>query len=303
MTRILSILLILFLFFSCMDPGKKRPGDEGTGPKPEPRPFVPRLHGQLNEISGLMVYDSLLWGFNDSGGKNRIYGFDRSGGIRKEIKIEDARNRDWEAIAHDEKHIYIGDFGNNRGNRKNLRIYKIDKKDIGKKPEQIVKARNIDFSYANQETFGASMHNTLFDCEAMAALGNNLYLFSKDWVNQTTTLYRIPAKKGNYSLQPVDTFNVNGLVTGAGISPSGNRLALVGYRDYMPFIWLFSNFPGDRFFAGEQQYFQLDSLFNAQTEGISFPDDSTLLVSCERNSSFRQQVFVIDIKKFVNGAH
>ena len=66
-------------------------------------------------------YDrDLFWGFNDSGGKNILYAFDRSGKIKMEIEIVNAGNDDWESITQDAKHIYIGDFGNNNGNRNNF---------------------------------------------------------------------------------------------------------------------------------------------------------------------------------------
>ena len=43
------------------------------------------------------------------------------------IKIDNAKNDDWEELAEDDEFIYIGDFGNNNGKRKNLCIYIIRK--------------------------------------------------------------------------------------------------------------------------------------------------------------------------------
>ncbi|MEN8115864.1 MAG: T9SS C-terminal target domain-containing protein [Bacteroidota bacterium] len=299
MTKILPFLFISFLFFSCTSNKKEKTKPEILPVKTslKHQGYISELPGKLNEISGLLRYDGLFWGFNDSGGKDKIYGFDTVGKIRKEIKIENANNHDWESIAQDKECIYIGDFGNNRGNRKNLKIYKIRKKDIGKDTEQKVDAEKINFSYSNQNNFSPANHATTFDCEALTEYNNNLYLFSKNWIKETTTVYKIPKDKGSYKVQPLDTFNVKGLVTGADVSEDKTKLALVGYRDYTPFIWIFHDISEESFFNGGKEYFQLNSLHDAQTEGICFYGNDTILVSCEKTSRFKQQVFLFDLTK------
>ena len=44
-----------------------------------------------------MIYNDHFWGFNDSGGKNELYGFNKSGKIKYEIELNDAKNKDWES--------------------------------------------------------------------------------------------------------------------------------------------------------------------------------------------------------------
>ncbi len=268
----------------------------------EPQPFIKSLPGKLEENSGLIFYDNLFWTINDSGGKNKIFAFNFEGEILKEIEIEDATNVDWEDIAHDEKYIYVGDFGNNRGNRRNQTIYKIEKKKIGKKAKQKVKSKRIRFSFENQTDFIPRSKATSFDCEAVVEYNKSLYVFTKDWVHRTTTVYRIPRKKGEYSVQPIDTFNVNGLITGADISPDKTKLALVGYKDYKPIMWLFSNFTRDNFWGDKQLHFEMDAIFNAQTEGVCFLGNDTILISCEATNTFRQQVFLIDLNNLKGNA-
>jgi len=305
--NILSKVIILFLFFSCENFQKEKNTSKhllrSETTSIAPQFFIPELPGKLNEISGLLIYDDLFWGFNDSGGKNKIYGFKKSGNIKKEIEIEKAKNQDWESIAQDDKHIYIGDFGNNSGGRDNLRIYKIDKKNIKRKEEQKVEAKKISFIYAKQIRFNFFNNTSPFDCEAMVEFNESLYIFSKNWAERTTTIYKLPTKKGKYYIEPIDTFNVRGLVSGADISPNKKQLALVGYEKHRSFIWLFSDFPEDKFFEGKSQHFKLEGLNNAQTEGICFYGNDSLLVSCERTNSFRQQVFLFDISKAKHGAH
>lgn len=305
--NILSKAIILFLFFSCVDAQKEKNTSKNTLESQPilitPQYFIPELPGKLKEISGLLIYDDLFWGFNDSGGKDKIYGFKKSGEIKREIEFEKAKNKDWESIAQDDKNIYVGDFGNNSGGRDNLRVYKINKKDIKKEKDQKVEAKEISFIYANQISFNFFNNTSAFDCEAMAEFEGNLYIFAKNWAEKTTIVYKLPTKKGEYYIEPIDTFNVKGLISGADISPDKKQLALVGYEKYRSFIWLFSDFPEDNFFKGKNQLFNLKGLNNAQTEGICFYGNDSLLVSCERTKSFRQQVFLFDISEVKHGTH
>lgn len=299
--KILSYLIALLLFFSCSSPETQKLQPEQKSLKPQS--FIPEVPENLPEISGLIVYDDLFWGFNDSGGKNKLYGFDKKGEIQKEIEIKNANNRDWESIAQDDENIYVGDFGNNGGSREGLCIYKLDKSDINKESEQEVKADKISFNYASQTRFTYFNNTTPYDCEALIEFKNSLYIFSKNWKELTSTVYKIPTEKGDYTIHPLDSFNVDGLITGADISPDKKHLALVGYNNYKSFIWLFSSFPEDSFFQGEAQFLWLEGLNNAQTEGICFLDNNKLLVSCEATSAFRQQVFLFDITEVIDGTH
>lgn len=272
--------------------------------KLNPQPFITSLPKVLNETSGLIFYNNLLWTINDSGGENVIYGFDFNGKIQKEIEIQDAENNDWEEIAQDDKHIYIGDFGNNSGMRKDLKIYKIKKKDIGKKARQKVDSKKIEFKYKNQNNFNFQQHVTPFDCEAMTELNNSLLIFSKNWKTRTTEIYEMPAKKGKYNLLPADSLNVTGLITGADISPDRQKLALIGYKNYKPILWIFSDFKPDSIFHGTRTYIEMDSIHSAQTEGICFMGNDSLLISCEANGYYNHQIFLFDLKTIdTNGAH
>lgn len=300
MKKILWYIIVLLLFFSCSNAEIKEE-EELKSLKAES--FIPELHKKLQEISGLIIYDNLFWGFNDSGGKDILYGFDKTGDIQKEIEIKDAKNRDWEAIAQDEDNIYIGDFGNNGGSREGLCIYKIKKTDIEDREEQNVDSKKISFNYVNQTRFAYLNNTTPYDCEALVEFNGILYVFSKNWQDFTTTVYKIPTEKGDYAINPLDSFNVNGLITGADISPDKKYLVLVGYQNYKSFIWLFSSFLEDKFFKGKSEYFSLEGVDGSQTEGISFYDNQTLLVTTERTSLYKQQVFLFDITEIIDGTH
>lgn len=305
MKKILFIVCILIIFISCSSHGKKKkihknlPSNTRSY-KLNPVSFIPDLDDELNENSGIIYWDGLLWTINDSGGENKIYGFDFDGKTKKEIEIEGADNEDWEEIAQDEKNIYIGDFGNNFGMRKNQKILIVKKKDIGKKSKQKVHAKEIRFDYSNQKDYGFQHQKTPFDCEAMVEFKNSLYIFTKNWKNRTTSVYRLPEKAGKYNLNPIDSFNVQGLVTGADISPDKTKLALVGYENYISFLWIFDDIKADSLFNGPKTFIEMDSLVNAQTEGICFWGNDSVLISCEETNTFDQQVFLLNLND-ING--
>ena len=299
MNKILALLLLIFAI-SCQSQKKntivKVEIDQASELKKlAPKEFISALPSELSENSGIIIYDNLIWTINDSGGKNVLYGFNFKGEIEKEIEIKDAPNRDWEDITQDKKHIYVGDFGNNSGMRKDQTIYKIKKKDISKKQKQKVKSKKIEFDYANQIYFMYQGQRTPFDCEALVEFNDSLYVFTKDWSDRTTTVYKMPTKKGEYKIDPIAQFNVDGLITGADISPDKSKLVLAGYKDYKPILWIFSDFKSNNFFEGKQMHFEMDAIFDAQTEGVCFLGNDSLLISCEQTSSFKHQLFLIDL--------
>lgn len=232
------ILGILFCssFMQCIsfvDQGQNTTNRPDTTYITEPQIVINKLPGKLHESSGLVYFNDLVWTINDSGGDHAIYGFNLyTGQIEQHITISNATNHDWEALADDEEYMYIGDFGNNWGNRRDLKIYKILKSGISETGNTVIDAEKIEFSYPGQSEFRYGLKQTPFDCEAFTSFGNKLYLFSKDWENYSTVVHALPKNPGVYCAEIVDTFSVNGLITGADISSGKPHLVLIGYKDY-----------------------------------------------------------------------
>ena len=245
--------------------------------------FDANLGNRVHETSGLIWWDNQLWTHTDSGGKPALYAVDKSTGkVLKIVTITNATNVDWEDIAQDDDYIYIGDFGNNEhGNRKDLKIYKVKKSDV--KSKTAVEAAVINFSYNDQTNFAAAYpDNTNFDCEAMIAYGDSLFLFSKDWVDNKTRLYKLPKLPGTYTAVNIGELNVNGLITGATIIPNKRVIVLTGYNPLlMPFIYLLYDFTGDRFFAANKRKIGIKQSF-LQVEGICYLTDTNFYISNER---------------------
>ncbi len=251
-----------------------------------PETFLAPLSSEIDENSGLIFWREKIWTHNDSGGDPCIYAIDTATGeILQTLTIKNAMNFDWEDISQDEEFIYVGDFGNNRGTRKELRVYKIPKKNIPENGNMEIDSVDvISFSYGDQQDFTKRTNRHNFDCEAMVSLGENLVLFSKNWADQQTKVYLLPKNPGSYEVNPYATFNAEGLITGAALSPDHSLLALVGYVDYESFIWLFSNFEGNDFFSGKILRVNFPELVFVQTEGVCFISDEQILFSCEESA-------------------
>src|SRR5690606_21586629 len=141
-----------------------------------------------------------------------------SGKIEKTVKIENAENIDWEELAFGNENVYIGDFGNNLGERKDLVIYYFAKSKLNSEEKEIsVQAQKIEFNFPEQKNFNPGNKITNFDCESMFYYNGKLHLFTKEWSNLSTTHYTLEIKPGKQPARKLETFKTNYLVTGAYI--------------------------------------------------------------------------------------
>ena len=262
-----------------------------------------KLPNTIKESSALIKIDGKLWTLNDSGGKAKLYQIsEKNGRIIKTITIKNAYNRDWEALAYDKNHVYIGDFGNNKGNRRDLKIYKIHRKDL--KNKKSTQAQTIHFRYSDQKNFRSRSRKHNFDCEAMVAYHGKLYLFTKDWQDHKTRLYELSTRAGKQVAKYKDSFNVQGLITDASINKKLDILILSSYSELLSVdIWTFANFKQANFFKGSSKKLTLNSL-NAQIEGITFIDNYKAYLSSEAFSryifSFDANLYKIDFSREFN---
>jgi hypothetical protein len=247
----------------------------------------------LIENSGMTEYSGLLWNINDGGNEAAIYGFSaKDTVIRQKVMIRSAVNTDWEEISQDNGHLYIGDFGNNLGERRDLRIYILNKSDLAPSADTIPVAGIISYSYENQADFTpAANYSTSWDCEAFVVLEDSVILFTKDWQSNQTSLYTLPAKAGNYKARFRKKYNTSGLVTAAAWSATKKELLLLGYQSYTltPFISVVPDFSLNNLSFANTKRINFD-LFGCQTEGIAYSSDGSILVSCEK-SGFMQTLF------------
>jgi hypothetical protein len=257
------------------------------------------LSTTVNESSGLINIDGMVWTHNDSGGLPAIYQVDTSNGsIIRTVTLLGATNVDWEDITFDSDYVYIGDFGNNSGSRTDLKIYRISRAELASGNSVI--ADVIPFSFSDQTSWIPSPNQTDFDCEAFIAWQGNLYLFSKDWVDHKTRMYELSAQPGTHVAQYHSAFDAQGLITGAEMLPSG-VLVLQGYTSTLsPFTWLFQQFTGNNFFSGTSTKLTWPGI--AQTEGVCYADSIGIYVSSEKIGfplNFPATLFYLDLSDYL----
>jgi hypothetical protein len=254
----------------------------------------------LEENSGLAFFNNMLWTHTDAAGEDKLYRIDTTTAeITKEVIIATADNHDWEELAQSDTHIFIGDFGNNDGNRTDLRIYRVSKADL--ENELVVNADLIEFSYADQTDFTLMNNANNYDCEAFFYLEGNLHLFSKNWIDFQTRHYVIPAEPGTYEAQVIDEFPANCLVTGADIDEEGT-IVLLGYTTAgTNILWLFFDYPTGNLFGGNKRRISLgNSLDNSQTEGIVFSGAGRGFISAEEFSILPARLLKFETKQWTS---
>lgn len=296
-------LLVLTVFSSCSrDSQKEKQTPDSLTIEFTPAVLIDSLSDKVPETSGLAEFDGLYWTINDSGGKNAIYGFDKkTGKIKSIVEIQNATNRDWETITSDNDFFYIGDVGNNSGTRRDLVIYKVKKSQI-RADSEYARAEKITFSWSDQKYFVRAGNSNPYDCEALLSFDDSLALFAKDWVSQNTRMYILPKTRGNYIARLDSKFEARGLITGADLSPDKKVVVLSGYYEFMPFLWLFWNFDGKKFFEGEKLRVEYPDFYSAQTEGVLFSGNDSILVSAERTKAWPQSVYYFSLREIMSKA-
>jgi len=235
------------------------------------------------ECSGIALLPSgHLAMINDSGNDPEVFITTTDGDLIKSIYLPDACNIDWEAAVYHNGHLYIGDFGNNDNERKDLVVlkYKITPSD------SIYNQQIIKFRYANQREFPPDRDKQNFDTEAMIHYRDSIFVFTKNRTRPFsgyTYVYGMPDVPDSYILAPLDSFRTGvgekdyWWITDAALSPDGKKLVLLGYDK----LWLFEDFKGTEFFSGISQVYALGWL--SQKESITFFTDSELLITDELN--------------------
>lgn len=212
--------------------------------------FVSSLSNTINETSGLIHLDNRLFTHNDSGDDPHLYELSEyTGEVLRTVTISGAEHMDWEDICSDDTYVYIADMGNNSGNRVDLVIYKLLITDLLN--YNSVSVEEIHFSYSDQVNFESSQFSTEFDAEAIVAMNDKLYIFTKNWTSNTTNIYELPKSPGTYSISKVGDINSGGLITGGTYNSYNNTILLVGYQNFFiilaPFIIELSGISEDSF--------------------------------------------------------
>ncbi len=254
--------------------------------------LVADLTQNLNENSALIYWGNQIVTLNDGGNEAALFFLNNNGTVLRKVIVDQANNVDWEALTQDNNNIYIGDFGNNYGNRNNLCVYKISKIDISNSINDTVSAIKMNFVYGNQANFSSALNANNFDCEAFFYHMDSLHLFTKDWLDLKTRHYVLPSHfMDTVQAIQIDSFLIDGLITDATIDSSSTNAMLLGYKNngnniYTSFIWILSDYYERHYFSGNKRRIEIGNMFNlSQTEGITLIDSTQGNISSEQISS------------------
>lgn len=253
---------------------------------------------RLKEISGIEFDKSMqLWAINDSGDDAKLYRLADDGSIAKEVLVTNAKNIDWEDMTqNDFGHFFLGDFGNNKQERKWLTIYKIENP-IDIKGET-TEAEIIKFTYPELGDQPVAPDKRNFDLEAFVSFGRHLYLFTKNRTKPfdgITNVYKVGDHAANFDAVLVDSFQTCTTmeklcwITSAALSPNRKKLVLLDSTS----IWLFENFEDDKFFSGDVSLIDLGIV--TQKEAITFYDENTLIFTDEEFKGIGGNAYLIKL--------
>ena len=217
----------------------------------------------LSENSGLTFFKENLLTINDSGNSSEVFTINKKNGTIINRIATNLKNTDWEAITSDSIHIYIGDFGNNLGNRKDLKVFQIPS-------DSITNAKEIPYYYPEQKEFVPKNLKNNFDAEAMIYLNGKIHIFTKEWASKATSHYTIdPQISEIQAAEKLETFPTDFVVTDA--SYFNKKLYLVGYtKNTEVFLSVFNETKKGFFFETKPQKFHLGSALSVgQIEGIA----------------------------------
>lgn len=239
-----------------------------------------QLPQEIREVSGLYraSADSMWW-HNDSGDGPFIFLTNGRGELLDKRTLSPAQAYDWEDMTADaDSHIYVGDFGDNRFRRNNLKVYRYHLK--------TEKVDSILFDYPNQEHYNV---------EAFFWYKDSLHLFTKSRMHKKplpTYHFVMPAAPGTYTATLRDSFYIHKrVVTAAAVHPASGRMVLLAYYykkrlGFIPYsaanIYCFSQYPEGHFLQGKMRKRRISGIVATQYESIDFITPDRIWVASEQ---------------------
>jgi hypothetical protein len=265
-------------------------GQSESGPMCKPAGSLVRVPG-VPEASGLAASRSTagrLWMHNDSGDP-RMFAVDTNGKITGSVTLEGVSMVDWEAMASapcgQRSCLYLGDIGDNNGNRGSITVYRVPEPASGEGRAQADAA------------FTASYPDGSHDAETLlASPDGRLYVVTKGEAGPVA-LYQLPADAkagatvrmervgGSLATKP----DADARITDGAISQDGEWVAL-RTRTSISF------YRATEFLAGkfrEVRRVDLKSLGEPQGEAITFGAAGAVYVAGEGGGKSEPGTFAV----------
>jgi len=176
---------------------------------------------EVNECSGLAFDGENIHTVNDSGDGPIIYTIDPlNGQLLDQHLISGAVNIDWEAIEYDGSGFWIGDIGNNSGNRTDTKLYKLN--------DNFEILDTVDVFFPNKSVVGpGEPHN--YDIEAFNFCQDRIFFFSKNRANTKTDIQLFDVMTSE-SLILKKSIDVPGFITDATKIPERDMIILLSQK-------------------------------------------------------------------------
>jgi len=284
--KLLKYALSVCLLYAC----------QGTPAKSE-LDSKAELPAPLSEISGAIADGKDLWVITDKP-KAVLYKIDVKGKILQTVTIKNQQASDVEAVTADSNFLYLGDTGDNDGNRDQRQIIKVSKTAISQDQNAQTDGEAIIFRFPEQQVSNKKKKNN-YDCESLLSFGDSLYVFTKRRQDLQTELFSIPKTPGDHVAHSLGVFDTKGLITDAAVNSQQNEVALVGYTKghKFPFILLLKNFQGSNFFSGKVERIELaDDSWDWQMESIAYNNDE-IYFACEETKQVKATLYAIKRNK------
>jgi len=239
----------------------------------------------------------VIWTLNDSGNPAWIYAVDSAGHTLGIFRVEGANNFDWETLTLSPcpagTCLIIGDTGDNPETRPSVKLYRIPEPRVGGAlPGELV-------ATAAAETLSVRYPSGPHDVEAMYAdAAGDLYFVSKGR-SKGILLFRLPASAWTAGGSAVPAFvdslpiapdiSIGHWVSDAALSPDGRRVAVRTYSA----VFFFAVGTGGRLTPdqGRECFF---GMLEPQGEGITWLDDTRLLLTSESSSTRRGTLYLLE---------
>lgn len=239
------------------------------------------LPPQLSESSGLYCLNNQALTINDSGNPATVFTIDSIARIVAQSSLEKP-NVDWEAITASHDAIFVGDIGNNRGNRSSLSIEVLDR-------DTMSHLRSLSIDYDGYKAGQNVPYAHDYDAEAMTWHDGKLLIFSKSWASRVSHVYEVDENAGHQTLKAkAHIEGLPGVITGADWDNTRQQYVVVGYASDP-----FGNF--DTFLAEITPEFAVSRLWplpgHDQVEGICVAEDGSYWVSQESVGTTQASLF------------
>ena len=249
---------------------------------------------KIDESSGLVKsrqFEDVFWTHNDHGDSARIFATTAEGKLIREVRISGAKHVDWEDIATDNAgHLYIGDFGNNRDNQKELTVYMVGEPNP-RESDSVSVLKRIHFSFPDQKDYPNPRDKKKVDCEALFWANGHLYCLTKHRRDRLTKLYRFGPLQDNahQTLTKIVEFNIDGVVTSADASIDSSKLLVLCSKSVLLFD---KPSDSDNYLAGKFKRIRFEG---RNCEAICF-DGSDVFISNEQGDIYKLPQSIFDAR-------